>query len=116
MIGNRTGRRTTALAAIALATLALLAPVADTAAAGSPPKAVSTPPPAFPDMARRQGKSGYVVASYTIGTDGLVGNVRIVESSPKGVFDRAVETALARWRYEPTATPVDITHTFYFDQ
>jgi protein TonB len=77
---------------------------------------ISTPPPEFPERARRARISGYVIVTYTIGTDGRVGNVRIVESVPKGVFEHEVETTLARWRYEPPATAREITHTFDFEQ
>ena len=116
MIGMPMGRRTLVLALLASALLALFAPAAGDAAAKSAPHALSTPPPEFPEHARRQRKSGFVVVAYTIGVDGHVGNVRIIESEPRGVFDHAVETALGRWRYEPPAEPVEITHTFYFDQ
>ena len=95
--------------------------VATTAAArpGANPAAlvpIYTPSPEFPERARRARISGYVVVTYTIGTDGHVGNVRVVESSPKGVFERSVETTLARWRYQPLATAREVTHTFDFDQ
>lgn len=122
-----------ALAAVAPpsapAPAATVAPVAPAPASAAPPPAaprtrvknaplvpISTPPPEFPDHAKRARISGHVIVTYTIGTDGLVGNVRVVESSPQGVFDRAVQAALARWRYEPPATPREITHTFDFDQ
>ena len=85
-------------------------------AKNAPLVAISTPPPEFPERARRMRISGYVVVTYTIGTDGRVGNVRIVESQPRGVFEREVESTLARWRYEPLAAPREITHTFDFDQ
>jgi protein TonB len=77
---------------------------------------ISTPPPSYPDHARRARISGYVVVTYTIGTDGRVGNVRVVESSPHGVFEHEVEATLARWRYEPPASPREVTHTFDFEQ
>lgn len=77
---------------------------------------ISTPPPEFPERAKRARISGYVVVTYTIGIDGLVGNVRVIESEPRGVFEHAVETTLARWRYQPLAAPREITHTFDFEQ
>ena len=77
---------------------------------------ISTPPPEFPERAKRARISGYVVVTYTIGTDGLVGNVHVVESEPQGVFEHVVETTLARWRYQPLASPREITHTFDFEQ
>ena len=120
------------LAAIPSLALSAVAPVAPTATApatesspatppakrGSPGPlvAISTPPPDYPPAARRAGKSGSVVVSYTVGVDGRVGNIRIIESDPRGVFDRVVETTLARWRYQPPSAPREVTHTFYFDQ
>jgi protein TonB len=92
------------------------APTPRVRAKNAPLVAISTPPPEFPERARRMRISGYVVVTYTIGTDGRVGNVRIVESQPRGVFEREVESTLARWRYEPLAAPREITHTFDFDQ
>jgi periplasmic protein TonB len=94
------------------------APAAARAGRGSkgPLVAISTPPPEFPAGARRQGKSGSVLVSYTVGVDGRVGNIRILESDPRGVFDHVVETTLARWRYQPPSAPREVVHTFYFDQ
>lgn len=45
--------------------------------------------------------SGYVVLSYTIGTNGRVSDVTIVDSTPPGVFDDAAMTAVRKWTYEP---------------
>jgi protein TonB len=107
------------LAGLVVAALLLVpARAAPPAPSGSKamPVAVSTPAPDFPEGARRSHKSGYVVVAYTVGVDGSVGNVRIVESSPRGVFDHAVESALARWRFQPLPAPREVTHTFYFDE
>jgi protein TonB len=45
--------------------------------------------------------SGYVVVMYTIGTNGRVSDVSIVESTPPGVFDDAAMSAIRKWTYEP---------------
>jgi TonB family protein len=45
--------------------------------------------------------SGYVVLSFTIGTNGRVSGVSIVESTPPGVFDDAAMSAVRKWTYEP---------------
>jgi TonB family protein len=103
------------LAMLALAAVPLPARTAATLGDGSL-VSISTPPPDFPDGARRAHQSGYIVVSYTVGVDGKVGNARVVESTPHGVFDHAVLTTLARWRFEPPATPREVTHTFYFDE
>jgi TonB family protein len=45
--------------------------------------------------------SGFVVVMYTIGTNGRVSDVSIVESTPPGVFDDAAMSAIRKWTYEP---------------
>lgn len=126
MIGfvKAVGRHLSARAARAAVPLAIAAfvvaaaPLADTAAAAGSIalKAISTPPPVFPPGARRSNKSGYVLVGYTVGTDGRVGEIHIIESEPSGVFDHVVETTIARWRFEPLVKPQQVTHTFYFDE
>lgn len=57
--------------------------------------------PVYPDNARRRGIEGYVKLAFTITPDGKVENVRVVESSPKNVFDREARRAAVRWRFAP---------------
>lgn len=57
--------------------------------------------PVYPDSARRRGIEGYVKLAFTITADGKVENVRVVESSPKNVFDREARRAAVRWRFAP---------------
>lgn len=57
--------------------------------------------PVYPDSARRRGIEGYVKLAFTITPDGKVENVRVVESSPKNVFDREARRAAVRWRFSP---------------
>jgi len=44
---------------------------------------------------------GYVVVSFTIGTNGRVSSVDIVESEPRGAYDEAARDAVRKWVYEP---------------
>jgi protein TonB len=44
---------------------------------------------------------GYVVLSYTVGANGRVADLEVVESSPSGVFDGAAQAAVRKWLYEP---------------
>lgn len=60
-----------------------------------------TEAPRYPRRARVRGLQGTVMAEFTITTDGRVRDIRIVESTPTGVFDRAVQSALSEWRFEP---------------
>jgi TonB family protein len=44
---------------------------------------------------------GYVVVRFSIGVNGRVGNLEVVESDPQGVFDDAAQDAVRKWIYEP---------------
>ncbi len=44
---------------------------------------------------------GYVVVRFSIGVNGRVSNLEVVESEPKGVFDEAAQNAVRKWVYEP---------------
>ena len=57
--------------------------------------------PVYPDNARRRGIEGYVKLAFTITAEGRVENVRVLESSPARVFDRAARRAALRWRFAP---------------
>lgn len=63
-----------------------------------PPKRIKTVQPVVPEGARG---SGYVTVAFTIMQNGLVGDVHVAESQPKGVFDAAAIQAISQWRYEP---------------
>ena len=55
--------------------------------------------PLYPEAARAEGIEGWVRLRYDITSDGQVENIRVLESSPPGVFDAAATTAVAQWRY-----------------
>jgi protein TonB len=60
--------------------------------------------PDFPREAIRAGtETGTVRARLTIGANGEVTSVAIVQAQPARVFDRAVQGALARWKFNPGA-------------
>jgi len=68
------------------------------------PKVLKKVPPEFPaEAARKNVNAGSVRAKLTIGNDGKVAEVEIVEAEPKRVFDRAAVEALKEWRFEPAA-------------
>ena len=63
---------------------------------------VSREQPAFPREALRSGiESGTVRARLTISAAGEVTNVAILQAQPARVFDRSVQTALGRWKFNP---------------
>ncbi|MDM4767250.1 energy transducer TonB [Pelomonas sp. SE-A7] len=67
------------------------------------PKVIKKVPPEFPREAAQKGiANGSVKAELTIGADGTVTDVKILEAEPKRVFDKAVIAALKEWKYEGT--------------
>jgi protein TonB len=62
---------------------------------------VSTPRPPYPRAAKRARQEGWVDVQFTIASSGRVTNVRVVGSSPRGVFDRVAQSTVKRWRFRP---------------
>ena len=63
---------------------------------------ISREQPAFPRDALRNGiESGTVRARMTISATGEVTSVAILQAQPPRVFDRAVQQALGRWKFNP---------------
>jgi protein TonB len=83
-------------------------------AASSALVAVSTPQPQYPQDALRRGTTGEVVLEFTVNTDGTVGNVTVVNATPRGVFERGVQNTVRRWRFQPVASPQTVRRTFTF--
>ena len=75
---------------------------------------VYAPQPAYPPDARRAGTTGEVVVTFTVNTDGSVGNVDITSARPRGVFERNVRAAVTRWKFQPIDSPQTVTRTFSF--
>ena len=44
---------------------------------------------------------GEVVLRFEIGENGKVGQIEVVDSTPRGVFDDAARDAVRKWVYEP---------------
>jgi TonB family protein len=92
------------LSAIACAFLAF-APGAS--AEDAPPKSdgdlipIKRVEPQFPMQALRNGISGFVRVVGTVGPDGSVVEVHVVESKPPGVFDDSTLRAVKKWLYKP---------------
>lgn len=81
---------------------------------GSELIAVSTPQPAYPPAAQRSGTAGEVVVTFTVNSDGSVGNIEVVSARPRGVFERSVQSAVRRWRFQPIRGTQSVTRTFNF--
>ena len=65
------------------------------------PRARKRAPLDYPPRAKNKEIEGYVVLSLLIGTDGSVQKVKVIESSPPGVFDDAALRSVRSWVFEP---------------
>ena len=68
------------------------------------------PPPSYPQSARADGVQGRVVVMIYVDEYGFVVRSRIVSSTPPGVFDSSVLTAIREWKFSPATLrgkPVD---------
>jgi TonB family protein len=74
-------------------------------------KRIRYTPPEFPSKALSQRLSGSVTVEYTVDTNGEPRDVRVVEATPPGVFDKAAIAAVKRWKYDPVlanGAPVEV--------
>ncbi|WP_376691918.1 energy transducer TonB [Wenzhouxiangella sp. EGI_FJ10409] len=62
---------------------------------------VATVPPPYPREAALNGIEGWVRVSVEIDAHGRVGDVRVLEAEPRGVFDQAAIQAVRRWTWKP---------------
>ncbi len=79
------------------------------------PDAVSSPQPAYPREALRDGVSGEVTVAFTVNADGSVSGASVVSSNPHHVFDGAALDAIRKWRFEAPGEPVSGKRTFAFN-
>jgi protein TonB len=57
--------------------------------------------PRYPSRAEARGIEGWVRLEITVSPTGTVREARVVDASPKGVFDRAALEAVRQWRFKP---------------
>ena len=57
--------------------------------------------PAYPMAARNRGLEGHCLVEYTVTPAGTVKNVVVVESEPRGIFDRVSIEAALKFKYRP---------------
>jgi len=77
------------------------AALANAAAGDVDAEALTTTPPTYPKAAFDQGLSGKVVLRVEVDASGKVGNVRVLSSTPAGVFDAASVAAAKGWTFKP---------------
>ena len=56
--------------------------------------------PKYPIDAARNGVEGWVILAFDINAIGEVVNIKIVDSQPKRIFDKAARRALSQWKYQ----------------
>ena len=57
--------------------------------------------PIYPEELKNSGIEGYVVLKYDVSTEGMVTNIRIIESYPPRAFDESALRTLSSWRFIP---------------
>ncbi|KZZ61190.1 hypothetical protein A3762_22275 [Oleiphilus sp. HI0125] len=75
--------------------------VMDKSTVDVPPKVRKRSPIVYPELARKQGVSGYVTMNVLIDEQGNIEDVDIIESKPAEIFDLKAESTIRRWKFEP---------------
>ena len=65
------------------------------------PKVLKRSPIVYPELARKQGVSGFVLLNVLIDENGRVEDVEIIESKPKEIFDLSATNTVRKWKFEP---------------
>ena len=58
-------------------------------------------PPFYPGLARKRGQEGTVILQVLVNKEGRVDDLEIEDSSGFGLLDRAAETAVRKWLFDP---------------
>lgn len=66
-----------------------------------PPRVLFRKEPDYPRMARLQEIEGLVEIEFILITSGVIQDIKITRSVPKGIFDNAVLEAMKLWKFEP---------------
>lgn len=77
--------------------------------------AISTPQPPYPPEALRSAITGNVEVEFLVNRDGSVSDVRVVKSSPRGIFDRSVLGTVKKWQFQPLDEPRTVRRNFNFN-
>lgn len=62
-------------------------------------------PPSYPPEAAIKGLEGWVIVEFTVEPNGQVTRPKVIESSPKRIFDRAAIHAVLKWKFKAAANP-----------
>jgi TonB family protein len=64
-------------------------------------KRIREVPPVYPREAQRAGIEGWVQVEFTIAPDGTTRDLRVRDSNPPQIFDKAALDSVSKWRFEP---------------
>ncbi|AXF76041.1 TonB family protein [Erwinia tracheiphila] len=70
----------------------------------------------YPERAFKLNQSGYVRVVYDIDENGKVMDARIIESSPKFLFDDSVKEQLYKWKFDKGNPKKDVHLTVKFEK
>jgi periplasmic protein TonB len=65
------------------------------------PVAGTRVPAQYPEKARKKGITGFVLFNILISAEGNIEDIRVLESSPNGVFEQSATESLKNWKFEP---------------
>lgn len=65
------------------------------------PQPVATTQPIYPYRAKRMGIEGKVRIRFLVNTSGRTDLLKILESTPAGEFDQAVQKTVKNWKFKP---------------
>jgi periplasmic protein TonB len=65
------------------------------------PQTLVRVPPIYPFKARERGVEGVVQVKLLVNMDGTVGDVQILDATPAGIFEDAVQKTVPRWKFKP---------------
>lgn len=75
----------------------------DSEAVDVAPRVVKRSPIVYPNLARKQGISGYVLVNLLINEEGQVEDAEIVESKPPEIFDLKALSSVRSWKFSPAS-------------
>jgi protein TonB len=75
--------------------------VKERASINRPPRIMMKGQLEYPSEARQRNISGFVILKILVAETGVVQNVEVEESEPRGVFDQAAMRSVKGWKFEP---------------
>jgi protein TonB len=61
--------------------------------------ATATRQPNVPELAWKKRVNGWVLVAFKVGPDGVPKDIRVLDASPRGIFEENVIAAISDWRY-----------------